>query len=182
MKKALLWIIALALLALSCGMVIAEEEAGEAAEAPAITGMENPWTDVETAEEAADGAGVGYFNVPENETESSGGMISWYGFRYMTGIAEADGGIGSAELIVRKGLNQDYEDVSGDYTEYAFEWTVETELWTVNCYGNEEGRAMKAIWLSDNFSYSIYVRGQGDIFDTYGIDEEAVKLLVEGIE
>ena len=181
MKKAVLWFVSLALLAVMiCGAAFAEEETE--AEAPEMIGMENPWTECETAEEAADGAGVGYFIVPDDDTETSGGPVGWYAFRWMEGIAEAEGGIGSAELVVRKGLNQDYEDVSGDYTEYAFEWTVETELWTVNCFGNEEGRAMKAIWLSDNFSYSIFVRGQGDLYDTYGIDEEAVKTLVDIIQ
>ena len=100
----------------------------------------------------------------------------------MEGIAEADGAIGAAELTVRKGLKQDTDDVSGDYTEYALEWTVESDDWQVTCYGNEENKAMKAIWLSDNFSYSILVRGQGDIYDTYGLDEEAIDALVTMIQ
>ena len=41
---------------------------------------------------------------------------------------------------------------------------------------------MKAIWISDNFSYSIMVRGQGDIYDTYGLDEEAIGALVAAIQ
>ena len=40
-----------------CGAGIAEEEAS------AAVGLANPWTEVATAEEAADGAGVGYFLV-----------------------------------------------------------------------------------------------------------------------
>ncbi|MBR2570893.1 MAG: hypothetical protein IKE30_02000, partial [Clostridia bacterium] len=92
-------------------------------------GMANPWTEVKTAEEAADGAGVGYFTVPEENTETTGGPVNWYGFQYMKGIAEADGAIGAAELTVRKGLKQDTEDVSGDCTEYALEWTVESDGW-----------------------------------------------------
>ena len=150
--------------------------------APETTGMANPWTDVETADEAADGAGVGYFLVPEENMDTTGGIVNWYGFQYMEGIAEADGAIGAAELTVRKGLKQDTTDVSGDYTEYAYEWTQQTEDWEVECFGNEEGRAMKAIWLSDNFSYSIMVRGQGDLYDVYGLDEEAVRALVASIQ
>ena len=149
---------------------------------PASVGMANPWTEVETAEAAADGAGVGYFMVPEENMETSVGPVNWYGFSCMEGIAEADGAIGVAELTVRKGLKQDGEDVSGDYTEYASTWTVEADGWQVTCFGNEAGRAMKAIWLSDNFSYSIMVRGQGDVYYTYGLDEEIIDALVSAIQ
>lgn len=145
-------------------------------------GMVNPWSVVDTADEAAEGAGVGYFMVPEDGTETTGGSVNWYGFECMEGLAEANGSIGTADLTVRKGLKQDSEDVSGDYTEYAFSWTQETDDWEVSCFGNEEGKAMKIIWLSDNFSYSIMVRGQGDLYDTYGIDEEAVSALVAAIQ
>ena len=172
MKK--LVIAAMLVLALVlCGTGFAEE---------APVGMGNPWTEAETAQAAAEGAGVGYFIVPEENMETTGGQVNWYGFQYMQGIAEADGAIGTAELTVRKGLRQDTEDVSGDYTEYAFAWTQETEDWQVSCFGNEEGRTMKAIWLTNNFSYSIMVRGQGDLFDVYGIDAEAIDALVAAIE
>ncbi len=156
----------------------AEEEAEEEAEA----GMANPWSDAETAEEAAEGAGVGYFLVPENGTEVIGGRIDWFGFRYMDRLAEADGAVGAAELTVRKGLKQDSEDVSGDYTEYAYTWTQEADGWEVTCYGNEEGRMMKAVWLSDNFSYSVMVRGQGDFYTIYGLGAEDVIALVTAIQ
>ena len=145
-------------------------------------GLANPWTDVETAEEAAEGAGVGYFQVMENGTETSGGQVSFSAFRFMEGLAEAVGGIGSAELTVRKGLKQDSTDVSGDYTEYACSWTQDVDVWQVTCYGNEDGKAMKAIWTSDNFSYSIMVRGQGDFYETYGVDADAVEALVLAIQ
>ena len=175
MKK-LIMIVILALALALCGSALCEEAPAEA------VGMPNPWTDVETPDEAAEGAGVGYFMVPEDDTETAGGQVNWFGFRYMEGIAQADGAIGAAEMTVRKGLNQNTEDVSGDYTEYAFEWTVQTEDWEVSCFGNEEGRTMKAIWLSDNFSYSIMVRGQGDLYDTYGLDDETIVALVDAIQ
>ena len=149
---------------------------------PETIGMANPWTKAETADEAAQGAGVGYFMVPEENMETTGGPVNWSGFQYMENIAEADGWVGTAELTVRKGLKQDTEDVSGDYTEYAFAWMQEVDGWQVSCFGNEEGRTMKAIWVSDNFSYSIMIRGQGDIYDTYGVDTEAIAALVAAIQ
>ena len=41
---------------------------------------------------------------------------------------------------------------------------------------------MKAIWTSDNFVYSIMIRGQGDISDTYGLTDEDVITLVNAIQ
>ena len=154
----------------------AQEETAQSSE------LANPWTDVSTAEEAADGAGVGYFMVPEDDSQSSIGPINWYGYRCMEGIAQADGAIGAAELTVRKGLKQDTTDVSGDYETYAFEWTQEVDDWQVSCFGNVEGQMMKAIWVSDNFIYSIEVRGQGDLYDTFGLGAEDTALLVSGIQ
>ncbi|MBO6114620.1 MAG: hypothetical protein J6P57_06140 [Lachnospiraceae bacterium] len=146
------------------------------------TGMVDPWIFVASSTDAAEGAGVGYFMVPEDGMSLDGGEVHMYGFKYMEGIAEADGSVGAAEITIRKGLKQDTEDVSGDYNEYSFEWTVETEDWEVKCYGNEEGKTMKAIWLSDNFSYSIAIRGQGDLYDTYGLGDDDIKKLVTAIQ
>ena len=154
----------------------------EGAEEESVIGMPNPWVDAASAEEAAEGAGVGYFLVPEGGTEIVGGRIDFGAFRYMKGLAEAEGWVGAAELTVRKGLKQDSTDVSGDFTEYAYTWTVEADGWEVTCFGNEEGRMMKAIWLSDNFSYSIVVRGQGDYYMTYGLGAEDVVALVTAIQ
>ncbi len=151
-------------------------------EGDADTGKFEPWIFVASSKEAADGAGVGYFTVPEDGMSLDGGEVHMYGFKYMEGIAEADGSVGAAEITIRKGLKQDTEDVSGDYNEYSFEWTVETEDWEVKCYGNEEGKTMKAIWLSDNFSYSIAIRGQGDLYDTYGLGDDDIKKLVSAIQ
>ena len=183
MKK----IIAIALVAVmvfslaACGGKKETEAPQTDAQTEENVGIANPWTEAKTAEEAAEGAGVGNFNVPEDKTETKAGEIVWSAFRYMEGIAEAEGLIGSAELTVRKGLKE-YEDVSGDYTEYAHEWTQELGDLKINCFGNEEGKTMKAVWVTDNFSYSIMVRGQGDEYDTYGIEADALEVLAGAIE
>ncbi|MBR3235562.1 MAG: hypothetical protein IKG11_08100 [Atopobiaceae bacterium] len=146
------------------------------------TEVANPWKEATNAQEAGESAGVGYFIVPADNTQSSIGPINWYGYKYMTNLAEADGAIGAAELTVRKGLKQDSTDVSGDYNKYTYEWTQQVGDWQVSCYGNEENKMMKAIWLSDNFSYSIEVRGQGDLYNTFGLGADDTALLVSGIE
>jgi len=160
----------------------AQEASTEAAEAEEGTQLANPWKESETAWEAGEDAGVGYFMIPYDGTMTGIGPLNWYGFRYMENLAEADGAIGAADLTVRKGLRQESEDVSGDYNEYAFAWDQSADGWDVHCFGNEEGKAMKAIWLSDNFSYSIMVRGQGDIADTFGLEAADVELLVSEIQ
>lgn len=166
----------------------AKTDAGETGEA---TSLANPWTSAETAQEAAEGAGVGYFEVPADDTQSSIGPINWNGYQYMEYLAEAHGAIGAAELTVRKGINAekapegiayDGNDVSGDLTEYAYTWEMDVDDWKVTCFGNEDGQMMKAIWKSDNFSYSIMVRGQGDLYDTFGLGAEDTAVLVRAIQ
>ena len=154
-------------------------EATEATTAAASseTEMANPWTDVDTVDKAAEGAEVGYFTIPENGTETSGGPVNISDFRYMTHLAEAQGSIGSAELIIRKGLKQESSDVSGDMREFTLEWTQTVGDFEFKCYGNSEGSAQKLVWVSDNFSYSVSIYGQGDEAGTYGIDSDAVNTI-----
>ena len=151
--------------------------------------MPNPWEEADSAQAAADGAGVGYFELPEAGAEVAGGPIGWDTYRYTDLLAEANGFVGAAELTVRKGVNRpdhelsyDTADVSGDYTAYAHEWTIKAGDWQVRCFGNEEGRAMKAIWSSDNFSYCILVRGQGGLRDVYGLGSDDIAALIGAIE
>ena len=145
-------------------------------------GIANPWSEVETPNEAAQSAGVEQLIVPENGTETSSGRVDFSSFHYMEGIAEANGYIGTADFVVRKGLKQEGENISGDYTEYVYSWTQDVDGILVSCSGNEEGKTMNAIWDTDNYSYSMIVRGQGDISDTYGIDADAVSALVTAIK
>ena len=153
-----------------------DEQSGE------VIGMPNPWTEDESPEAAAQAAVVGYFDLPENGTDFEGGRLDWTTYRHMDSLAEADGDIGAATIVVRKGLKQNSDDVSGDYTEYAQEWTKEIDFFTVKCYGQVENKTMKAVWLSDNFSYSIVIRGQGDDAETYGISENDLENLVLAIQ
>jgi hypothetical protein len=175
----------------ACGSAPASTEpAAEPAAEEEKAEMANPWTQADTAQAAADGAGVGYFNLPENGTVlKEGGPVDFTGFQYTKLLAEADGYAGTAELVVRKGVKRpaeevsyDTADVSGDLTEYTCSWDMEAAGWQVHCFGNEDGRAMKAIWASDNFSFSIMVRGQGDIADTYGLSGDDIATLVGAIE
>ena len=184
MRKVLaLALAAMMLLALAaCSNAGAEVKKPDENGGEGMAGMANPWSEADSAEAAAEGAGVGYFELPENNTNTSGGPVSFTSFHYMKGLAHADGFIGTAELVARTGLKQDGEDVSGDYTTYKFDWTEELDGIQVKCFGQEKGKTMKAVWVTDNFSYCILVRGQGDIQDVYGIDADAVIALVSAIQ
>lgn len=146
-------------------------------------GLANPWSSAATAESAAEGAGVGYFEVPEAGTKLDGGTVAWSGYQYMKNLAEADGAIEASELTVRKGLKQDSEDVSGDYNEYAHTWDITVGDWQVHCFGNDEGKAQKVTWVSDNFSYSIGVRAQDEeSAEVVTLSEADVTALVGAIQ
>ena len=151
-------------------------------------GMANPWSDDKTAEAAGEAAGVGNFQLPEEGMDVEGGPVHWDGYKHMELLAEADGSVGTATLTVRKGVKNpaedvayDTADVSGDYNEYAKTWKVQAGDWEVTCSGNEEGKTMKAIWTSDNFSYCILVKGQGGLADTYGLSDGDIATLVDAI-
>ncbi|MBP5179718.1 MAG: hypothetical protein J6127_00305 [Clostridiales bacterium] len=154
---------------------------GRLTETEFISGVGNPWTEVETVGEAAEGSGVGEFTLPEDGSETSQGEIHWFGYSYMNEIAEATGSIGSANLMVRKGLSEQGGDISGDFTDYEYEWTQDVDGLTVNCYGNEEGSAMLATWAKDGCSYCFMIRGQGDVYETYGLEQEAVTEMVSSV-
>ncbi len=175
------------LIALTAALLLALAACGNAAQEQeknnmGYTNMANPWTDVDSAEAAAEGAGVGYFMVPEKDIRLSISPMDITAYRCMKGVAQANGYIGAAEMTIRKGLKQDYEDVSGDYNAYKLSWTQELDGVQVQCFGNVEDQAIKTIWVTDNFSYSLNVRGQGDTRDTFGLNAADVAALVAGIQ
>ena len=152
----------------------------ETTETEQIVGMINPWSNAATADEAATGAGVGDFTLPDNRTDTTAGPIFFDSYFYMDGIAEAQGSIGAASMIVRKGLVSLFEegDISGDWTDYSYVWYTTAGDTDVTCRGNEDGQAMLISWTDGDYCYSIMIRGQGDIYDTYGLADEAVAELV----
>ena len=154
----------------------AETENGE-------VGIPNPWDTAKSSEEAAKGAGIDSFTVPES-TEISLGKVDVAEYRYMDTIAEADVEFPAVEMTIRKGTPE-YEiaegDISGDYGEYKYDWTVDVDGQEVTCFGNREGEATKTIWTAGEYNYSITAVGLGGD-DDYGLPEDDVKALVSGIK
>lgn len=147
-------------------------------------GMPNPWSDVDSAEEAAEGAGVESFVVPEG-TEISLGEVKVEQYRCMDGLAEAIIPIAAVEMTVRKGKDSAADvaegDISGDYGEYKYDWNATIDGREVRCFGNRKGEATKSIWSDGDYFYSITAFGAGGD-DDFGLSADDLNVLVSGIK
>ena len=146
-------------------------------------GMANPWSDVDSAEAAAEGAGFEVFSVPEG-AELSLGELKVDQYRCMEGMAEAKIEYPAVSMTIRKGYG-DLEiaegDISGDYSEYKYDWIQNIKGLEVQCFGNREGEAAKAIWSVDDIDYSITAYGLGGDED-YGLSPDDLNSLINGIQ
>ena len=159
-----------------------EIAATAASAAEEITGLANPWSDVESAEEAAKGAGIDSFVIAEDPGIDLGKNFERT-YRCMDGIAEARLEYPASALTVRKGNSTYAEegDISGDYTEYANTWTQDVNGIEVTCFGNREGDAAKSIWTVDNMYFSIVAEGLGGDED-FGLNAERLTAMVNSIQ
>ena len=145
-------------------------------------GMANPWSDAGTLAEAAEGAGLDGFSIPEG-AEISLGEVNLTEARYMEGLAEAVVEFPAVEMTIRKGNASVATDgdISGDYNEYANTWTQNIKGLEVTCFGNREGDATKTIWQVDDTCYSITAYGLGGDTD-YGLSPDDLNSLINGIQ
>lgn len=147
-------------------------------------GMADPWSDVDSAEAAAEGAGIDGFMVPDGEAVISLGEVKVDQYRYMEGMAEARIEFPAVSMTIRKGDKSGEiaeGDISGDYNEYKYEWTQNIKGLEVKCFGNREGEATKTIWSIDDMDYSITVLGLGGD-DDYGLPADDLNSLINGIQ
>ena len=147
-------------------------------------GMANPWSDVDSAEAAAEGAGLDTFMVPDGEAEISLGEVKVTQYRCMKGMAEAVVEFPAVEMTIRKGDKSGEMaegDISGDYSEYKYDWTQNIKGLEVKCFGNREGEATKTIWSIEDMDYSITVQGLGGDED-YGLSPDDLNSLINGIQ
>lgn len=190
-SAALALALALGLMLAGCGgsgdteSTEADANAGTEAAEEESAGMPNPWQDAQSAAEAAVGAGLDEFIIDE-DMEISLGKVEPTVYRYMEGMAEAEVPIAAVEMTIRKGLSElaiddvAENDISGDYTEYKYDWTQEIDGTKVTCYGNRSGEATKTIWKAGEYCYAILAFGAGGD-DDYGLPAEDVETLVKGI-
>ena len=116
-----------------------------------MTGMANPWSDAATIADAARGAGLESFTLPEVLTCFAGAAPA-PSFRYMDGLAEAVYTDGTNTLVLRKGMGT--EDVSGDYNTYPETREIVWKGLTITCAG-ENGMTRKAAWFVGENAFSL---------------------------
>ena len=141
----------------------------------------NPWTGAASAEEAADGAGLEFFSVPEGMTISLGEVPHASAFRYMDGMAEATIDFPAVQMTIRKGKTDESGDISGDYNEYKYQWTQNIKGLEIRCFGNREGEATKTIWTVEDDSYAILAYGLGGDTD-YGLTADDLNSLINAFQ
>ncbi|MBQ1407597.1 MAG: hypothetical protein IIY88_05640 [Eubacterium sp.] len=164
------------------GAVVTEKATGTVTVTSSSSGMNmpNPWTDVNSTDEAAEGAGLDMFRVPEEATISLGDLIPT-AYRYMDGLAEVQIAFPAVDMTIRKGKEELGDDVSGDFNEYKYEWTQNIKGLEVTCFGNREGDATKTIYHMNGYSYSITAYGRGGD-DDYGISPDDINSIVNGMQ
>ena len=155
-------------------------ETSAAVDTSAMVGMPNPWSEVSSAQEAAQGAGIDSFSAPDNVTLSIG-EVTDVAYRCMDGIAEVDLMYPAVEVTIRKGVATEGGDISGDFNSYANTWDQTLKGLTVTCSGNREGEAAKTIWTRNGMDYSITATGMGGDSD-FGLSTDDLNSLINAIQ
>lgn len=127
----------------------------------ASIGIPNPWSDAASAAEAAQGAGLNDFSVPDAGIGLSSGNLGDWTFSFMDGMAQAKNAAGDVEITIRKAVLAGDGDISGDYNVYEVEWPLTLKGLTVNCAGHSQDAANRVLWASSNDAYCILASGAG---------------------
>ena len=139
--------------------------------------LANPWSQAASAQEAAQGAGVGTFGTGFETEYADLGKPFTVTYQYMDGIAEARVEFPASQVVVRKGVASKGDDISGDYNSYAHTWTEDFDGVPVTCQGNRQGDATKATWSDGTYSYSTDVRGLGGDSD-FGLNHDRLAVFM----
>ena len=138
-------------------------------------GVPNPWSEAATPEEAAAGAVLDSFVLPEN-IGCAVFLPEQRLLSYMDGLAQAVYDNGLDRLVIRKGTGS--ADVSGDYNDYPETRDVESGGLAIRCFG-ADGQIRLARWESGGNSYSLAFNA-GDTARP-GLTEDQVTSLVSQI-
>ena len=141
-------------------------------------GIANPRSDADSAEAAAQGAGVGSFELAENLGMADKTLFDPT-YRYMDDVAEATLQGGAFDVTVRKSMHQSGQMLSGDYNNYPEFWTTTIDGIEVSCHGYEAGVATAFEWC-DDANYSVTFRGLGG--ENMGVDEAEVAAIIQNVK
>lgn len=123
--------------------------------------MPNPWSDAASAAEAAQGAGLSSFSVPDAGIGLTIGNLGDWTFSYADGMAQAKTTAGDVEITIRKAVLAGDGDISGDFNAYEVEWPLTLKGLTVNCAGHSQDAANKVLWTAHDNAYCILASGAG---------------------
>lgn len=157
------------------------EAASSEAASSQSAGIANPWSDAASAEEAAKGAGIDSFALPEGAIADMGEPFA-ITYRYMDGMAEARYEFPASAVTVRtaKIADDDLFDISGDYNTYEYEWTETIANTPIACAGNREGESTKTYWGEGNVAHSLVAEGLGGD-ENFGLTVERLTVFVEAM-
>lgn len=155
--------------------------ASSAAASSQATGVANPWKSAASAEEAAKGAGIDSFALPEGAIADLGEPFE-ITYRYMDGMAEARYEFGASAVTARTAKIAEGEtfDISGDYNTYKHEWTETIANTPIACAGNREGDSTKTYWGESTVAHSLVAEGLGGDQD-FGLNTERLTVFVEAM-
>ncbi len=120
---------------------------------PNLGPVVNTWTDTDSLEEAVSGSGVS-FTPPLVEILPDG--LKFKGYRYMTGIIEADYSDeqDQTQLIIRKSTTDSGITLSGDFNNYSKAWDLTIKGLSIRCLGDGT-KANLAYFNSGNNHFSL---------------------------
>ena len=142
------------------------------------TTLANPWSDVDSAEAAAKGAGVGSFELGDNLGMADVTLFDPT-YRYMDDVAEATLQGGAFDVTVRKSMHESGQTLSGDYNNYPEFWTTTVDGIIVTCHGYEAGVASAFEWCNEG-NYSVLFRGLGG--ENMGVYEAGIAAIIQNVK
>ena len=134
------------------------------------------WTKVSSAKQAAKGAGLDYFSIPEG-AKISLGKIDRVTYMYHENEAQALVDFPASQVRIFK----EKDGGTDDLDDYKYTWTQNIKGLVVNCGGNREKEAMKTVWNVDGDSYEIKAVGLGGD-DDFGLSADDINSLINGIQ
>lgn len=149
----------------------------------------NPLVEVDTAQDAAKGAGFDGFSDGAASLARLGDTYQEY---FITSPGHCSAEIvyegPNVDVAVHKGLRdayelpEEYDDIFyDDGSEYAHTWTQEVGDVTLTCCGNREGAASKALWTKDGYDYVVYSFDLTFEDASYGLSEADLADLVPNV-
>ena len=139
------------------------------------------WTSAKTADEAAKGAGIDLFAVPDSIVIADI-TFSAPTFYYTEHVAQATYEVsGTAKLVVRKAEGAHTAPLTdSDKSSFAQSWKNNYEGFEVTCYGDKQGEASICLWNDGTKEYGVEIAGHGS--NKVTMDAEDVDDIVKAIK